>query len=150
MDKLRVNFGKPAYGWIRITLQHGERSLGFSASYIYNSLFPLVEALLRLKDTSGEANVAWQCEPVEYEFRFVRQCDRITLQVLLFPNPRRSIFDAPEPELSIAGDYGEICLPFWRALRQLQGRFPEQEWETHWQRPFPTRELEILTAVLGK
>lgn len=150
MDKLKVSFGEPAHGWIEVTLQYGEASLGFSASYVYNGFFPLAEALLRLQDASGEVTVAWQCEPAEYEFQFARHDDVVTLQVLLFPDTRRSVFDIPEPRLSVAGSYDEVCLPFWRALRQLQGRFPEQEWETHWQDPFPTRELEILTAALGK
>jgi len=150
MGKLKVSFGEPADGWIQIILQHSGSTIGISASYIYNSFYPLVEALLRLKDTSGEATVAWQCEPVEYELRFARYDDRVTLQVLLFPDPRRSVFDAPEQKLSIAGSYDEVCLPFWRALRQLQGRFSETEWEVRWQAPFPSRELDLLTNALGK
>ena len=150
MDKLKVGFGEPAYGWIEVTFQYGETSLGFSTSHVYNSFFPLMEALLRPQNASGEATVAWQCEPVECELQFARHYDVVTLQVLLFPDARRSVFDAPEPKLSVTGSYDEVCLPFWRAIRQLQGRFSEQQWKVRWQYPFPTRELEILTAALGK
>lgn len=150
MAKLHVSFGEPNAGTIEITLHHGVETVYIGASYIYNSFHALVEALIRLKNSADEAVVVWQCEPSEYEFRFNSLDTAVSLQVLLFPEPGRSVFDEPDPKLTITGSYEEVCLPFWRALRQLQGRFSEEEWQTRWHGPFPSRELDLLTAALGK
>jgi hypothetical protein len=150
VNKLKVEFDEPNVGGIWLTLKYGAETVNISATYIYNSFFPLVEALYRLKNAPGEGTVVWQCEPSEYEFQFSRQNLTISLQVLLFPDSSRSIFDKQEPKLSITGSYNEVCLPFWRALRQLQGRYSDDEWEVRWQSPFPRRELDLLTVALGK
>jgi len=150
MAKLHVSFGEPDAGTIEITLRHELETVYIGASYIYNSFHTLVEALIRLKNSADEAVVVWQCEPSEYEFRFNSLDTAVNLQVLLFPEPGRSVFDEPPPKLTITGSYEEVCLPFWRALRQLQGRFSEEEWQARWHGPFPSRELDLLTAALGK
>ena len=150
MAKLYVTFGEPDAGTIEVTLRHGAETVYIGASYIYSSFHALVEALMRLKTNAEEAVVVWQCEPSEHEFRFSYQNAVVSLQVLLFPDSRRSVFDAPDSELTATGSYVEVCLPFWRALRQLQGRFSEEEWQARWHGPFPSRELDLLTAALGK
>ncbi len=150
MAKLHVSFGEPDAGWIRVSLQHEADVIQIGASYIYSSFHSLTEALIRLKNGADEAVVVWQCEPSEYEMRFGYRDGIVDLQVLLFPGPERSIFDEPNPKLTINGTYEEVCLPFWRALRQLQGRFSEEEWQARWHGPFPCRELDLLTATLGK
>lgn len=150
MAKLYVAFGEPDAGTIDVTLRHEAETVNIGASYIYNSFHSLAEALIRLKNNADEAVVVWQCEPSEYEFRFSHQDTVVSLQVLLFPGQERSIFDELRPVLTVTGSYEEICLPFWRALRQLQGRFSQEEWQARWHGPFPSRELDLLTAALGK
>lgn len=150
MAKLLVTFDEPDAGTIEITLRHEVKTVHIGASYIYSSFHALVEALIRLKISADEAVVVWQCEPFEYEFRFRSLDTAVSLQVILFPDSRRSVFDEPDPKLATVGSYEEVCLPFWRALRQLQGRFSEEEWQARWHGPFPSRELDFLTAALGK
>jgi hypothetical protein len=53
-----------------------------------------------------------------------------------------------EKEFEVSGSYGEICLPFWRALRSLQGRFSADELAARWHRPFPWKEIDLLTKAI--
>jgi hypothetical protein len=39
----------------------------------------------------------------------------------------------------------QLLIAFWRALRELQGRYDPSEYERRWKEPFPTREMEVLT-----
>jgi hypothetical protein len=39
-------------------------------------------------------------------------------------------------------------IPFWRALRNLQGRFSIEDLNRRWHRDFPWREIERLTLLL--
>ncbi len=80
---------------------------------------------------------------------FCRVGEIITFQVLLWPDSGRKSFQQNKV-FSTSGNYAEIYLPFWRALRGLQGRFSVAELEERWHNPFPQRELNALTALLGK
>jgi len=157
MSKIKVSFDDPAHGWVRLVITSDSQSIGISASYIYNSFYGLVDALCHLHKPPGtsvlgqqQETVVWMSEPAEAEMRFVRRGDLITLDILWFSDSRRSEFGQPNPEMSISGSYDEVALPFWRALRSLQSRFPAAQFEAHWQAPFPTREMALLTAALGK
>lgn len=150
MDKLKVRFGEPGAGWILLTLEHASCVLTINASHVYDSFPPLVSALTVLAAGSGEATVVWQCEPVEYQLDFVRSEDIVTLRIVSHQDMGRSVFHKPEPELLVVGSYEEVGLPFWRALRHLQGLFSDAEWDAKWQRPFPTAEMRRLTEAIGK
>ena len=150
MEKFKVGFDVPDAGWILMTLEYAGRVLTVNASHVYDSFPPLVSALTVLAAGPDEATVVWQCEPAEYQFDFVRKGNTVALQIQSHQDSCRSVFDVREPELSITGSYEEICLPFWRALRHLQGLFSDEEWNNRWQRPFPSAELNRLTAAIGK
>lgn len=150
MGKLKVTFDGPKAGGVWINLQSAAQSVSISATYIYNGFFPLVDALSRMWTAPGEATVCWQCEPSEVEMRFRREAEIVSLEVVWFPDGRRSIFTESEPDLSASGSYEEICLPFWRALRSLQGRFSVSEFEERWHGSFPTQELASLMRLLDK
>lgn len=149
MSKFKVEFDNLDVGWVTLTIREQSRVVIIQASYIYNSFHQLVDALYKLKLSEGEAIAVWQCEPMEYELCFTREEETIALDILCFPDSSRSVFQR-NIVLSTTGTYEEICLPFWRALRSLQGRYSEAEIEERWQRTFPTREMKMLTSALGK
>ncbi|PQV63346.1 hypothetical protein B1R32_1121 [Abditibacterium utsteinense] len=103
---------------------------------------------------SGEEQlVSWAGEPSETELLFSRSGEEnvILLEIAFFEtaqNPR----EKRKPNLKFIGSYDEICIPFWRALQDLQIRYfaklLESEWR--WTGYFPTRELDLLTEALGK
>ena len=149
MSKLTVTFGAPEAGWIDVTIQSGTQALSMDVSDVYNAFFPLVETLHQLCLAPGQRIVCWTLEPTEYDMHFSRIGEVVTLDVLRWPDSSRSIFHQ-EKVFSVSGSYNEICLPFWQALRGLQGRYSAAELETLWQDVFPQRELNLLTAALGK
>ena len=157
MSKLKVTFEDPRSGGIWIQLHSATQSVEISATYIYNGFFDLVDALYRIYGVPGQVvlgrqqeTAVWMCEPSGVEMRFSRQEDAVRLDVIWFPDSSRSQFNQPEPEMSVSGNYDEVCLPFWRALRNLQSRFSASEFEEKWRAPFPTQELARLTKALGK
>ena len=79
--------------------------------------------------------------------RFSISGDEVELDVYFFSDHRRD-FGNGERKLAITGSYEEICVPFWRALRDLQGRFSYEELETRWNRPWPWKEIGLLTAAV--
>lgn len=149
MSKLSALFGDPEEGWIDFSVRCGTQTLNIGASDVYPSFSVLAETLHQLFLSSGERTVPWTEEPTEYDMCFNRLGEVVTLEVLRWPDPSRSSF-YEDKVFSVTGSYIEICLPFWRALRGLQGRFSEAELETRWTSPFPHRELYLLTAALGK
>lgn len=150
MSKLKITFEEPNIGTVWLTLTSGTESVAISATYIYDSFYQLVDALLRIRSGPGQAAVAWMCEPSEYEMQFCRETDNIRLDVVWFHGSERSVYKQGQVEMSVTGSFDEVCLPFWRALRELQGRLPAADFEARWGTPFPTRELDLLTAALGK
>ena len=149
MSKLTILFDELDVGWVTLTIRWEDEAVIFRASYIYNSFHLLVDALIKLRLGEGKAVAQWNCEPIEYELSFKREGDIVNLDVLCFPDRNRSVFQQ-NIVLSITGSYEEICLPFWRALRNLQGRYPEAEIEEKWQGSFPSPDMKKLTAILGK
>jgi hypothetical protein len=147
-DKLKVVFDDPEHGWVGLTISHGEQSVTILASYTPSDSFhELTNALYDLFLYSGEAKAVWHSGPVEYELRFAREGDVVRCEVNEYPDHLR---DAGRGTLffEASGSYEEICLPFWRALRGLQGRFPEAELNARWHRPFPSKEVDGLSALL--
>lgn len=149
MSQLHVTLGGPEAGWMLLTIRNGKQWLEIYVSAIYPSLFTLAEALLSLLTVQGEQIVTWTCEPAEYDMVFVRNGDTVGLNIRAFPDSRRSKF-VRNSVLAASGEYSEICLPFWRALRGLQGRFTESELSERWPGRFPDQILSTLTATLGK
>ena len=149
MNKPSVIFGDPKLGWINVSLQFANQTFSMEDSDIYNPFFPLVDALLQLHTAPGQSVVNWTVEPTEYDMHFSRVDETVTLDILAWPDSSRNDFHQ-ENVFSASGSYDEICLPFWRALRGLQGRFSAADLEERWEDLFPQRELNALTVALGK
>jgi hypothetical protein len=146
--KLHVSFDDPNHGWIGITVRTDDdpadaHSFTDSMSYTpFDSFWELVTAL-NLLAAGGNVAVAanWFSQPTRHEFRFARVEDVCSLQILTFTE----FVHQPTARLTARGTFREICRPFWKALRDLQTRFPKDELERRWHRPFPHAELDRLT-----
>lgn len=147
MRKLRVRFGDPHAGWFPVEIVAGPVSIAFRASYVYASIYNLIAALRLLLAGQGESIVTWTSEPVEYEMRFLRDNDTITLTILEYPDSRR-LLNGGQVLLNISGTYAEVALPLWRAVRGVQGRWSLTEWREHYHSPFPSDEMEKLTGEM--
>ena len=145
--KLRVAFDDPTDGWMGLRLSNAFETIEIVASYTpHDSVLDLVNALYNLFLYEGEWKVIWNEEPIESEFCFRREGSLVSLDVLEFPDHSRS--SEPTSRFTINGSYEEIAIPFWRALRDLQGRFSGEELNLQWHRSFPWREIDELTSML--
>ena len=147
-DRLKVAFDDPEHGWVGLTIGHGDESVTVNASYTPgDSFLDLSDALYNLFLYSGEAKVVWHAGSAEYGLRFGREGDAVGLESREYPDRLREagrgvrLFGA-------SGSYEDICIPFWRALRNLRGRFSAEELNTRWHRPFPAKEVDGLTWLL--
>ena len=148
LTKLKVAFDDPGDGWVRLTVSAGSEAVVIIASYTpYDSFLDLVNALYNLFHYDGEAKVIWNAGPVEYELQFAKTGRLVSLAVLEFPDRRRGQH-AGQASFIASGSYEDIAIPFWRALRNLQGRFTADDLNARWHRPFPWKEIDNLTLVL--
>lgn len=143
--KLHVVFGDPVAGQVRLTVTHGIEFAEIAASYLYNGFLELTLALHRLLFTQGESVVTWRSEALETEMRFVRMDESVYLEIDVFTEGRRA--SRGRRLLFASGDYDEICLPFWRSLRTLQGRYSGEDLQRRWP-GFPSNEINKLSAAI--
>lgn len=147
-EKLRVEFDDPSDGWVSLTLTLGSRQVTMIVSYTpHDSFLDLIDALHNLFLYDGERKIIWNGEPIEYELQFARSGGLVSLEVFAFPDHRRGIKPATSL-LRAKGSYDEVAIPFWKGLRDLQGRFTAEELSARWHRPFPAKETDDLTAIL--
>ena len=147
-QKLKVSFDDPEHGWVGLSLNYAQEAITIIASCILSDSFlDLTNVLHSLLFYQGETTVVWHEEPAETELRFSNLEGLVRLEVYFFPDHRRND-KREEKGLAISGSYEEICIPFWRALRSLQGRFSAEELDARWQRPFPWKEIDVLTSAI--
>jgi hypothetical protein len=147
-EKLKVSFDNPEHGWVGLFINYGEEAITIIASYTpSDSFLDLTNALYALLYYPIEATIVWHEEPAETELRFSVSGGIVRLEVYTFPDYRR-IAGSGERDLEISGSYEEICVPFWRALRSLRGRFSAEELDARWHRPFPWKDIDQLTTAI--
>lgn len=147
---LRVSMESPQSGWMSLSLKAGEESLVMAASYApYDSLRDLIESLSALLTGSEGMTVRWNCEPEEFDFRMTARGagEGVEFEVIRYANHRRKQADR-RIVFALQGSKLEICLPFWRTLRDLQRRVSTDVFESNWKREFPQRELQQLTRLI--
>ena len=151
MSRFKVRFGDPEPGWMNVALLDNDVDLiSFTASHIYYpSLSSLTLALLTMRDPRGQSLVHWMLEPAEVEMIFSKIDEAVTLEITRYPDDARPLEESVA-DLTFTGSYNEVCLPFWRALRNLEGRYAPEELAMRWESPFPHHDLAVLTERLGK
>lgn len=146
--RLKASFDDPEHGWVGLTISRDEEVVTIITSYTPSDPFlDLTDALYNLFLYDGAAKVVLHYGAAEYELCFRREGDAVSLEAYEYPGHLRDA-GAGERFFEASGSYEDICLPFWRALRNLQGRFSEDELNARWHRPFPSKEIDGLTTLL--
>ncbi|HYY56998.1 MAG TPA: hypothetical protein VE842_06660 [Pyrinomonadaceae bacterium] len=132
-----------------LSLNVAEQSFVTAVSHApYDSLRDLVEALRALLSGSKNVLVKWSCEPDELDFELsVVARDRVAFKVRHYPDHHR-LARAGRIMFSLRTSRLELCLAFWRALRDLRRHIATDEFERNWRRPFPESEMRQLTEAL--
>ncbi len=149
---LEVSFNSPQCGWMSIGFADGVNEFRTTTAHApYHGALPeLMRILTKLADrTSAEDEflLKWNRDPEEFDFRFVRDGDGLTIEIYRYPtderngNERKSVFFH-------SGTIDSVCIAFGETFDQLYADRDTDEFEFNWREPFPVAEYEIFrTAV---
>jgi hypothetical protein len=148
---LNVSFESPQSGWMSMRLRAGAEQLVLGVSYApYDSLRDLIVGLTALLRDGRGFVVRWNCEPEEYDLSVTAAAagdDEIELGVARYPDHRRRQ-TARQTVFSHRAAKMEICLAFWRELRELRRRSHEDVFDQNWRRPYPQAEMQEFTKLV--
>ncbi len=146
---MRLEIELPHEGWAMIRLTAPSVRLEFVASYMpWGSIGELARATAGLLAGLPEQVVAWNTEPVEYEFRFVTEGGRTRLEVQQHPNRRRQRRRAEVPMAVVEGDTISIARAIWRGLRRVQVSVSAEAFAATWRHPLPSSIVERIGEQL--
>lgn len=144
-QKLRVSLESPQHGFMSLRLSSAEESfVAVVAHEPYDSLRDLIKALSEALHSGGEAIVKWNSEPEEFDFKLATDDVTVRLDIIRYPDHRRRA-DASSLVFSCLGTKLEMCLPFWKELKDLHRRTARDEFDRQWRREFPESEMQELT-----
>ena len=142
MSDIKINFGKPEYGWLPVTLVTKDYNLDMDVSDVpVDPVQLLIDALSKaLSGVDGE--VWWHLEPNGYYFTFGLKendyCLTIDSAHVSFEKEIRY------SEFTMSGSLEDIILPFWRALREFESHgYSDPAWPD-----FPKSEMIRLTELI--
>lgn len=148
-ERFNIRFDDLENGWLTVRLKNGDQEYTFIPSHVpYDSIRELADGLGNLLLGYTQTKARWNDEPVEHEFVFDKTGNQLSFQVMLL-NERR-LGKQPEEVFAIQGTLYEIIRPFWAALRDLETRYPAEEYQRRWREPFPVKEMRVLTAQFEK
>jgi hypothetical protein len=137
-DGLRIDIEAPQNGWASVKLTAPQVLLEFPASYTpWDSIGELARATAGLLAGLPEQVVAWNTEPVEYEFRFATKGSQTRMEIHQYPDARRRRRHAGAPVAVVEGDTIGIARAIWRGLRRLEGTVSPEVFATTCGHPFP-------------
>lgn len=153
--KLEVSFNSPQCGWMSIGFDDGINEFHTTTAHAphesaLSELLKILTALLTdgdagrrdcASETRAEYLLKWNRDPEEFDFRFVREGDNLTLEIYQYPTEMR---DASEKELvfSHTGKMSDMCAAFGETFNQLYEDRATDEFEFNWRQPFPYAEFE--------
>jgi hypothetical protein len=149
-DRLQVSLSAPQNGWIELAVSTPEEEFREAVSFTPNDfLLELATALsLTMQGIDGVAVAS--CEPVTCEVTFVGVAgtNMTRLQVVRCPDWNRTGKSA-RVVLSFQATRLSIVLPFWRALRSLEGRVSATDYLEAMRRDSPSSCLQRLTQLVS-
>lgn len=106
-------------------------------------LMRILTSLIDAASSEDEYLLKWNREPEEFDFRFVRTGEDLTVEIYQYPTGER---DSHERELvfSHRGIVREICGAFAATFNRLYVDRYDDEFEFNWRQPFPVKEFEEL------
>jgi hypothetical protein len=99
--------------------------------------------------SSDEYVLKWNRDPEEFDFRFLRTGNDLTIEIFQYPTEDR---DVRERELvySHTGTMAETLDAFGVTFDQLYEDRDTDEFEFNWRQPFPYKEFEEFKSVTSR
>lgn len=143
MSKFEVSFNSPQCGFMSIGFAGSEGEFHTTtASSPHAAALPELLTILTgyLDGESHERVLKWNRDPEEFDFRFSRSGDELTIEIYEYPTGDRAADDM-ELVFSHRGVVREICEAFADTFRQLFDDRDTDEFAFNWHRPFPETEF---------
>lgn len=145
-EKLEVSFNSPQCGWMSIGFADGVTEFHTTTAHAPHA-GALPELMRILTELSGDSTdprerlLKWNRDPEEFDFRFVREGDKMLLQIYQYPTDDRS-FAERELVFTHLDRADNVCTAFAETFDQLYADRETDEFEFNWRQPFPFAEYE--------
>lgn len=145
-EKLEVSFNSPQCGWMSIGFSGsgGEFHTTTAHAPHERALPELLQILTRLLDENSTGNefvLHWNRNPEEFDFRFVRNNEKVLVEIYQYPTEER-FAENREKVFAYEGKIAEICQSFYDTFAQLEADKNTDEFEQNWRQPFPLNDFE--------
>jgi hypothetical protein len=150
---LEVSFNSPQCGWMSIGFDDGVAEFHTTTAHAPHELAlpELLRILTALSDPSSSENeylLKWNRDPEEFDFSFLRNGDKLLLEIYQYPTDER---ETSERELvfSHTGSVKNVLEAFSATFEQLYEDRDTDEFEFNWRQPFPFAEFEEFKARIN-
>ncbi len=145
-ENLEVSFNSPQCGWMSIGFEDGVSEFHTTTAHAPHAaalpeLMQILAALADWKTVANEYSLKWNRDPEEFDFRFLRNGEKLTIEIYQYPTEDR---ESSERELifSHEGTVSAVCAAFAKTFEQLYNDRETDEFEFNWRQPFPYREYK--------
>lgn len=151
---LEVSFNSPQCGWMSIGFNDGVSEFNTTTAHAphASALSELMGILTKLLDPAtaqDEYVLQWSRDPEEFDLRFLRNGEKLTLEIYQYPTNEREAADR-ELVFSHEGTVGTIAAAFAATFEQLYADRDTDEFEFNWRQPFPDSEFEGFKTALER
>jgi hypothetical protein len=153
-DNFEVSFNSPQCGWMSIGFSDGEREFHTTTAHAPHGealpqLLQTLASLLNEDSSENEFLLPWNRDPEEFDFRFIRTGNDLTLEIYQYPTEEREVSER-EMVFSHTGPIDEICRAFDATFDQLYADRDTDEFEFNWRQPFPLSEYTEFKEKLRR
>ena len=145
---LEVSFNSPQCGWMSIGFDDGVTEFHTTTAHAPHAgalpeLMRILTELTPASEGPRERLLKWNRDPEEFDFRFVREGDKMLLQIYQYPTDDRS-FAERELVFTHLDSAENVINAFAATFEQLYADRETDEFEFNWRQPFPHREYEAF------
>jgi hypothetical protein len=151
---LEVSFNSPQCGWMSVGFEDGVSEFHTTTAHAPHAaaLPELMTTLTALADpgtTQNEYLLKWNRDPQEFDFRFLRNGEKLTMEIYQYPTEDR---ESSKRELVFShdGTVGVIAAAFAKTFEQLYADRETDEFEFNWRQPFPVAEYDRFVAAVSE
>jgi hypothetical protein len=148
-NALKVKFADPCAGWLGLEISTPREQFNAAVSFTPNDFVLELTTALSLSLQGMDGTAIASCEPNTYEFTFVpsRLADAVRLKIMEYRDWKRRPSEGIAV-LSVQASRREVILPFWRALRALEGRITRECYLEAFRRDFPGDCLQRVSQMI--
>ena len=151
---LEVSFNSPQCGWMSIGFDDGVNEFHTTTAHApHESALPrLMWILTALTDpamTDNDYILKWNRDPEEFDFRFLRNGEKVTIEIYQYPTDDRHA-DERETVFSHVGTVDDVIRAFGVTFEQLYQDRETDEFEFNWRQPFPYDEFRRFKQALNQ